>query len=271
MITTVLPELPFRMKVYTVPKCLRGIFLRERPLLGDLCRVAYDVTAEFLATHFPGVEGVPYFVCAVHTFGSDVSPHPHVHALCSEGIRDRQGTFHRTADDLDYSPLEELFRHAVLAMLLGNRRITEETARKLPSWTHSGFSVDCSVGAPEGDRETLHRLACYLLKPPVALGRMTYDAGAAKVVYHGKPGAAGRDLVVCDPKEFLLRVLLHIPTCVSYYTSSDTSAHWPGFRPDTSRLPLTRPPSGGSYRTSPRSLVRYPVSLPCPRHRCTVV
>ena len=96
-------------------------------------------------------------------------------------------------------------------MLLRKHRITEETARKLASWTHSGFSVDSSVEAGEGDRETLHRLACYLLKPPVALGRMTYEAGAAKVVYHGKPGAAGRDLIVCDPKEFLVRVLLHIP------------------------------------------------------------
>jgi hypothetical protein len=75
--------------------------------------------------------------------------------------------------------LEELFRHAVLAMLLRKCLITEETARAFASWTHSGFSAHAGTTAPEGDRETLHRLACYLLKPPVSLHCMTYESGAS--------------------------------------------------------------------------------------------
>ena len=162
----------------------------ERALLGDLCREAYQVTARFLAEHFPGVDGVPYFACAVHTFGSSAAnPHPHVHALCSLGIKNRQGTFHRAPEDLDFSPLEQLFRHAVLAMLLRKRRITEETTRAFASWVHSGSSAHAEVAAAEGDRETLHRLACYLLKPPVSLQCMTYESGASKVVYHGTHSA----------------------------------------------------------------------------------
>ena len=79
----------------TVPRVLRGGFMRERRLLGELVRTAYDVTRRFLAAQFPGVKrAVPYFVGAVETWGSVVNPHPHVHALCSEGVLDREGQYH---------------------------------------------------------------------------------------------------------------------------------------------------------------------------------
>ncbi|MCU0612812.1 MAG: transposase, partial [Candidatus Eisenbacteria bacterium] len=248
VVENVLPDLPYRMNVYAIPKHLRGGFLREHALLGDLSGEAYRVTARFLAAHFPGVDGVPYFVSAVHTFGSSgANPHPHIHALCSLGIKDRHGTFHRAPADLDFAPLEELFRHAVLAMLVRKRRLTEETARKFASWEHSGFSVDSSVAAAEGDRDTLHRLSCYLLKPPISLERMAYERGDAKVVYRGKPHPArGRDIEVYDPLEFLVRVLLHIPTCASYYTSCGTLAPDTDSEPDISRPLLRSSGLGGS-------------------------
>jgi hypothetical protein len=237
VIERVLPDVPYRMLVFTIPRCLRGIFMREHAVLGDICRVAYQASARFLAEHFPGVEGVPYFVSAIHTAGSNVNPHPHVHCLCSLGIRDREGTFHRAAEDLDWSPLEDLFRHAVLGMLLRKRRITEETARKLLSWTHSGFSVDGSAAAAEGDRETLHRLASYLLKPPVSLGRLTYESGAANVLYQGKRGHPDApETLVCDPLRFLALVLLQVPgrweVRIRYYGAASSTA----------RRHMTQPP-----------------------------
>jgi hypothetical protein len=237
VIENVLPDVPHCMIVFTMPKHLRGIFLRERAILGDLCREAYRVTARFLAEHFPGVD-----VCAVHTFGSSAAnPHPHVHALCSLGIKDRQGTFHRAPEDLDFSPLEELFRHAVLAMLLRKHRITEETTRAFASWQHSGFSAHARTASPEGDRETLHRLACYLLKPPVSLHCMTYESGASKVVYHGTRSATGRCIEVYDPQEFLVRVLLHIPAPwevrIRYYGAASSTARRRGAETSTVDAP----------------------------------
>ena len=69
VIEDILPaNLPYRMIVFTVPKCLRRIFMRERKLLGDFARVAYDCTYQFFSEQFPGVEGKPYFVCAIQTF-----------------------------------------------------------------------------------------------------------------------------------------------------------------------------------------------------------
>ena len=96
------------MLVFTIPKCLRRIFMRERKLLGDFARVAYECTQRFFAEQFPAVEGKPYFVCALQTFSDVGGVHPHLHSLCSVGIKDTNGTFHAAPEDLDFAPLEEM-------------------------------------------------------------------------------------------------------------------------------------------------------------------
>jgi len=74
VVQDVLPEnIPYRMIVFTMPKNLRGIFMRERALLGDLARVAYDCTWRFFQEQFPGVNGVPYFVSSLQTWGDQVN------------------------------------------------------------------------------------------------------------------------------------------------------------------------------------------------------
>ena len=80
------------------------------------------------------------------------------------------------------------------------------------NWRHSGFGADASTGARQGDREGLHRLACYLHKAPFSLERMEYARGGTKVIYHGKHEAvSGRGTVEYDPLAFVALVLVHIP------------------------------------------------------------
>jgi hypothetical protein len=156
--------------------------------------------------------GVPYFVSTFHTFGSVGNLHPHAHALCSEGILDREGIFHGLPEDFDWGPLSELFRHAVLDMLVTRELLTEATREKLLGWRHSGFGADASTGCRPGDREGLHRLACYLRKAPLSLERMEYARGSAQVIYHGKGAAEyGRGTVAYDPLDFVALVLVHVP------------------------------------------------------------
>jgi hypothetical protein len=120
--------------------------------------------------------------------------------------------FHRLPGDFDWSPLAELFRHAVLEMLVSRERLSPNTREMLLGWRNSGFGADASTGTVEGDREGLYRLACYLHKAPFALERMEYTRGSPKVTYHGKNQAvAGRGTVVYDPGAFLALVLVHVP------------------------------------------------------------
>jgi len=213
VVEEVLPDLGYRQLVFTVPRVLRRTFLRERRLLGKLVQTAYGVTKLFLSAQFPGLEGgVPYFVGAVETWGSVVNVHPHTHALCSEGVLDREGKFHALPPGFDWGPLAEMWRQAVLAKLVEEERLSETTREVLSSWQHSGFSADASTGASQGDREGLYRLVCYLHKPVLSLGRMEYTSGASRVIYHGKNEAVGgRGTVTYEPMEFMALLLAHVP------------------------------------------------------------
>jgi hypothetical protein len=118
--------------------------------------------------------------------------------------------------------------------LVARERLAETTCEMLLSWRHSGFGVDASSGAAAGDREGLHRLACYLHKPVLSLGRMEYAPGASKVLYHGKNDAAhGYGTVAYEPLEFMALVLAHVPepheVRVRYYGAA-SSTIWRGGR-----------------------------------------
>ena len=43
------------------------------------------------------------------SFGNLLNPHAHTHSVSSLGVFDQEGTFHAAPDDLDFTPLEELF------------------------------------------------------------------------------------------------------------------------------------------------------------------
>jgi hypothetical protein len=202
--------------------------MRERRLAGDLSRQAYECTRSFLAEHC-GAGGVPYFVSVIEWFGGLANRHVHVHALVSLGVKDTDGAFHRAPPDLDFSALEEKFRHAVLDMLVGKKRLTEESREALLRWKNSGFSINADVAVPPGDTEGLERVACYLLKPPLSLERMSYTSGAPVVLYRGRFNPSrGANFEALDPKEFLLRLLCLVPPpyecLVRYYGAASSTA-----------------------------------------------
>jgi Transposase zinc-binding domain/Putative transposase len=79
--------------VFTIPKILRAYFLRNRELLGDLSRAAWQTVRALMAeaADDPGVR--PGMVVVPQTFGSSVNVHPHVHAIASRGGWTKDGTW----------------------------------------------------------------------------------------------------------------------------------------------------------------------------------
>ena len=97
--------------------------------------------------------------------------------------------------------------------LFVRRELFDETqAQAMLQWPHSGFHAHDSVWVDEDDRSFAERLARYCARNPVALERLTYDAGDQQVTYRSDKAdgpTAGSETV--DPLEFLARVLTHIP------------------------------------------------------------
>ena len=212
-----------RHVVFTIPRVLRGLFERERSLLGLLARTAYETLRRVLAA--AGAEGarqhaVPGVVASIQTFGAFANFHPHIHALVTEGVFASDGTFH-AVEWPPASVLEEAFRGLLLAALLRAERLSEGFFDSLLAWRHSGFSVhgEQRLEASEGDR--LERLARYVTRPALATGAIKLRADGRVEVATPPDPRTGAGALVLDPLDFVHAVVTQIPDArkhlVRYY------------------------------------------------------
>jgi Putative transposase len=83
-------------------------------------------------------------------------------------------------------PLEKVFQHMVLKMLLRKGKISEEVIKLIMSWRHSGFSVHCGPRIQPGDDEALEDLARYIILISFSQERMTCVPDESRVIYQSK-------------------------------------------------------------------------------------
>ena len=170
MLENVLPDVPYAPLTFTIPKILRQGFLFDRTRYGDLCRSAYAATRMFFEAQLPGLDRpVPAMVLSPQSWGSLLNPHPHAHALCSLGVFARDGQFHGAGEDIDFSPLSELFRGVLLRTFLKKEKITQERIELIRNWRHSGFHVKVSRRISPGDRAESFRSGSYKIATPRAI------------------------------------------------------------------------------------------------------
>ena len=68
---------------FTLPKMLRPYFMRQRELLGDLARLAYETIKELMLEAVGDPHARPGVVVVPQTFGSVLNLHPHAHCLAT--------------------------------------------------------------------------------------------------------------------------------------------------------------------------------------------
>ncbi|MFQ5835444.1 MAG: transposase zinc-binding domain-containing protein [bacterium] len=138
--------IPHRQYVFSIPIMLRIYFKYDRALLTRLCHSAYESLLLFLTKTIGLKDGVPGVVMTIHTFGDYADKfHPHIHALVSDGLFAKNGTFY-VMPKVDLKPLEDIFRAKVFKMLKDEGKINDYLINRLMKWRHSGFSVDNGVG-----------------------------------------------------------------------------------------------------------------------------
>jgi hypothetical protein len=144
------------------------------------------------------------------SFGSLLNAHPHLHSVASLGVFDKEGNLHRCPEDLDFSPLADLFRERTFKMLLEKEATTVERVQMLRNWRHSGFHVSSTRRIQQGQRADLEKLLQYIQRPPLSLERLSYGSDGM-VTYHGHfhPGL-GRDHQLLAGLEFLAMLVPHI-------------------------------------------------------------
>jgi hypothetical protein len=126
----------------------------------------------------------------------------------TEGGVDEAGVFHKISR-IDDSRLTEIFAREVLAMLVRKELLSPEWAERLLSWPHSGFNVHSLVRAKT--KIETERVGKYMLRPILALERLTFLEPEGKVGYRWGRDGAGQETEVMDYLEFIARVTSHIP------------------------------------------------------------
>ena len=153
----------FRKLAQLITRVLRRQLVNQLPLHRNLKK-------ELKRTAKPGI------LLAQHSFSSDLSFHPHWHAVVSDGVFESDGAFN-TLWHWDAGAILEDLRTAILQAFVRWSRLSPEVADTLRGLAaeRSGFS--CFVGPviPAEDREGLGRLIKYLFRSPVSYRQLEYD------------------------------------------------------------------------------------------------
>ena len=208
----------------SIPKPLRGLFLRERRLLGILPRSAFEAVKRCFRVVLSRKEGVPGMVAALQTFGGQVQWNPHVHSLVSDGIFLEGGQFiplplwSEEFEEL----LTETYRRLVLDELVKAERLSSDFRERLLAFRHGGgFSVYGRHLILNTEPARLAHMARYAVRPPVSADRV-HETEDGRVLLEIPPDPrTGDTVLVFDPLEWLRRLTNQIPNpgshLVRYY------------------------------------------------------
>ncbi len=210
----ILAPVAHRHAIFTVPKALRRLFLRERRLLGILPRCAAEAISRCWRAVLDRKDGVPGIVASIQTFGSQANWHPHVHALVTDALLLPGGiivpgpAYDETLERL----LTETFRRLVLEALHQEERISDTFLESLLTWRHGGgFSVYARHLILNEEPARLAHISRYLVRPPVARDRV-HETSDDRVLLEIPPDPrTGATALVLDPLEWIRRITNQIP------------------------------------------------------------
>jgi hypothetical protein len=224
----VLPHLPLRQWVLSVPKRLRPYLHHDVRLAGLVLRTFVRVIRSELRGRCPGAPADARIaaVSFPQRFGSSLNPHFHYHVLAIDGVFSEEPygkvRFHEATRLLSEHAHEvaRTVQRRVLRAFRQQEILDDATVADMLDWQATGgFSVDGSVRIEGDDRAGVERLVRYCARPPFALERLhavgdvgTLASEDARLVYRlPEPDLHGLTELVLTPIELLERISRLIP------------------------------------------------------------
>ena len=224
----VIPRLPVRQWVLSVPKRLRYHLERDPAVLNAALHIFLSAIEPVLRQHSHGASVASRLgaVVFIHRFGALLNTHLHFHCVVVDGVFEAMtegngldhaegGVSFHPAADLDASAIGEV-QAAVRRRLLrsAQRRglLSAVDAQVMAEWEHGGgFSVDAKVRIEAHERDGLERLLRYCARPAFALERLR-EIDPEHLVYESvKPGPGGSVSLMLTPMQLLDRLAALIP------------------------------------------------------------
>ena len=194
LVDHVIPPVPVRQWVISVPKRLRG-FLADHPaavtaltsiFLEEIERLLREAAgASCDGNEPPSAQPRLGAVSFLHRFGSALNRHVHLHACATDGVFTATDSPDgvaflpaRPISPADLATLTERVRRRLVRWFRRRRLIDADAAADMLAWENSGFSIDASVRIALADRDvpgyfrSLEHLVRYCARPAFALERL---------------------------------------------------------------------------------------------------
>jgi hypothetical protein len=224
----VLPHLPVRQWVLSVPKRLRPFLHHNPEIAGAVLRIFVRAIRTTLCRASPGAPSDARLgaLAFLHRFGSSLNTHFHYHLVVLDGVfsgTDDEGVrFHASSQltSAHWLELQRVVQRRVLRYFRTQDLLDEADANGMLTWRGSGgFSIDASVRIEGDDRGGIERLLRYCARPPFALERLYAPAGIASLASNDsrllyrlpRPAPDGRTELRLTPLELLERLARLIP------------------------------------------------------------
>lgn len=232
-----------RHLTFAVPAQLRQLLFWNRSLLSVVAKAAAQATLEAVGTRCRAHPPLPGVMATVHTFGSDLCWHVHVHVLCTEGGLRQDGVW----QPVKIFPAQQ-YRRLWQRHLLEGLRNQLKNKPGLRRWVGSlyrtyptGFIVNVMSSYWHGAQAAAY--CCrYTGRPPLSEKRIVhYDGKQVTLSYHDYRVREDKTRTL-SAVTFLWRLLQHV---------------WPRYQRDVFYFGLYQPSRRKAHTQAVVSASRY--------------
>jgi Putative transposase/Transposase zinc-binding domain len=220
----VLPPLPLRQWVLSVPKRLRYFLHDDAVLQGVVVRILLRAVERCLREHSPGCTSAARLgaVVFIHRFGSSLNAHLHFHCCILDGVFEAAhatdaaaGVAFHEASGLAaaaVATVQTQVRQRVLRAFVRRGLLEQRDSEEMGGWAHGGgFSLDAAVRIEGADLAGRERLLRYCARPPFALHHL-HQHDAEHLLYDiPKPRPDGPRALVLTPLELIDKIAALVP------------------------------------------------------------
>jgi hypothetical protein len=223
LVDHVIPPLPVRQWVLSVPKRLRWCLEREPQAVSAVRHILLRVVDGYLRrSSDAGPDARFGAVSFIHRFGASLNQHIHDHCCVIDGVFEPVEEADDVPQSVRFCPaaaltpeavaaIAEQVRVRVLRWFARSGLIERDDVRDMLAWENSGFSLDAAVRVGAHDRAGLERLLRYCARPAFALERLE-RLDDERVVYRSpKPQRDGITALTPTPLELIDHLAALIP------------------------------------------------------------
>lgn len=217
-------KVPYVHVTFTLPHELNGLARRYPWEIYSLLMRSAWATIKELSSKEDNVGGLPGMISVLHTFGSDMKYHVHVHSLISFGGVDKSGKWQFPKRRNKLAPYRQVCRRykeiflSGLELLFEKNKISYHTSYESLMDTTSKLRWVVHHTRPSMDTKVVEQyLSRYINRTAISNSRLKYlkETKAVKIIFndykHQKAGAAApKKERVLDPLTAIHQFLQHV-------------------------------------------------------------